>query len=368
MRFVDAFRDPKGAEALAARVHRAVDPARRYRIMEFCGGHTHTLCRYGIPGLLPANIDLIHGPGCPVCVLPISRIDQALRLVERPEVTLCTYGDMMRVPGRQGRSLLGARAAGADVRMVYSPSDALALARARPDREVVFFAVGFETTTPPTAVVVREAAASGLTNFSVLNNHVLTPPAIAAVLEAGTQLDGIIGPGHVCTVVGTSALEPIARDHHLPIVVAGFEPLDLLQAIGMLVEQINEGRAEVENQYTRSVRAAGNPLALAVVDDVMQIRPLFAFRGLGVLPNAALELRPAWAAWDAERRYDLTEELVADHPACICGEILRGTKRPSDCRVFGTGCTPDTPLGACMVSSEGACAAWFQYGAPVGAR
>ncbi len=363
MRFVDPFRDPRGAQALAAEVRRRADPGRKYRLMEFCGGHTHTLCRYSIPGLLPENIELIHGPGCPVCVLPISRIDQALSLVERPEVTLCTYGDMMRVPGRQGRSLQGARAAGADVRMVYSPSDALALAAARPDRQVVFFAVGFETTTPPTAVVLQAARAAGLPNFSVLCNHVLTPPAIHAVLSAGAALDGIIGPGHVATIVGTAPFTPFARDHRLPIAIAGFEPLDLLQAIALLIAQVNEGRAEVENQYTRSVRPAGNPVAQAAIAAVMQVRPRFALRGLGLLAGGGLELRPEWAEWDAERRFDLDEVLVADHPACICGEILRGAKRPSDCRVFGGACTPDSPLGACMVSSEGACAAWYQYGA-----
>jgi hydrogenase expression/formation protein HypD len=362
VKFVDEFRERSHADALAAQIHRMVDPARRYRLMEFCGGHTHTLCRYGISRLLPDNIDLVHGPGCPVCVLPIGRLDQALRLIQRPGVILCTYGDMMRVPGRDGRSLLGARAEGADVRMVYSPSDALALARSAANREVVFLAVGFETTTPPTAVVVKQAARDGLRNFSVLNNHVLTPPAITAVLDAGVQLDGVIGPGHVCAVMGTSALHPIARAHQLPIVVAGFEPLDLLQAIGILVEQIHTGRAEVEIQYTRSVRPEGNALALAVIDEVMELRPRFALRGLGELPNAALGIRDAYAAWDAERRFDLPEDLLADHPACICGDVLRGAKKPSDCRVFGTACTPDSPLGACMVSSEGACAAWFQYG------
>jgi len=364
MRYTEGLRDPRAARALAEGLRRELDPRRRYRIMEFCGGHTHTLCRYGIPGMLPANVELVHGPGCPVCVLPISRVDQALQLAARPEVTLCTYGDMLRVPGREGRSLAAARAGGADVRVVYSPSDALALARARPERQVVFFAVGFETTTPPTAVVVRGAAAQGLGNFSVLCNHVLTPPAIDAVLDGDAGLDGIIGPGHVCTVVGTGPLVAIAGARRVPIVVAGFEPLDLLQAIGMLVAQIEAGRSDVENAYTRSVRPEGNPKAMATVDEVMEVRPRFALRGLGELPHAGLRIRPAWAAWDAERRFELVDELVADHPACICGSILRGAKRPSDCRVFGTACTPDTPLGACMVSSEGACAAWFEYGAP----
>jgi hydrogenase expression/formation protein HypD len=331
--------------------------------MEFCGGHTHSICRYGLTELLPANVELTHGPGCPVCVLPVGRIEQALTLARRSRLTLCTFGDMLRVPGKDGESLLRAKALGADIRVVYGPAEALRVARENPELEVVFFAIGFETTTPTTALAVQQAERERLANFSVLCDHVRTPPAIGALLGAGeTRLDGIIGPGHVCTIIGTAPFEPFARDFRKAIVVSGFEPLDLLLSIQMLIRQTNEGRAEVENQYARAVTRDGNRIAQALVDEVMELRSDFSFRGLGPIPGCAMKLRERYAAWDAERKFDVPLIERADHPACACGEILRGAKKPRDCRVFANGCTPETPLGACMVSPEGACAAYYQYG------
>ncbi|MDR2852193.1 MAG: hydrogenase formation protein HypD [Burkholderiaceae bacterium] len=364
MKYVDEFRRSDVARALAQRIHAEVRPDRRYRLMEFCGGHTHAIARYGLTALLPGNIELIHGPGCPVCVLPIGRIDSAVRLLkERPAVTLCTYGDVLRVPGSGGESLYRARAAGADVRMVYSSADALALARREPAREVVFFGLGFETTTPPTAVALLSARAEGLRNFSVYCNHVLTPPAMAHLLQdGGALLDGFLGPSHVSTVIGAAPYRPIAVRYRKPIVVTGFEPIDVLQAVQMLVRQVNEGRAEIENQFTRAVTEQGNQKAQALMAQTLQLRASFEWRGLGRVPRSALEIRPEFAGWDAEQRYDLRSRGGADVKACACGEILRGIKKPSDCKVFASACTPATPLGACMVSSEGACAAYYQYG------
>ena len=368
MRYVDEFRDGELARGVARAIAAAVSPGRAWRLMEFCGGHTHTLARYGIPQMLPASVQMIHGPGCPVCVLPIGRLEQAIALARRPEVTLCTFGDLVRVPAKDRRSLLKAKAEGADLRMVYGSADALKLARENPSREVVFFAIGFETTTPPTAVAVKQAAELGLSNFSVLCNHVLTPSAMAAILgspeakDGRIQVDGFVGPGHVSTIIGTQPYEPFAREHGKPVVVSGFEPLDLLQSILMLVRQLEDGRCEVENQYARAVIREGNRRAIALCEEVFERRPSFEWRGLGTLPDSALALRPAFAAWDAEKRWDLPYEPVADHPACACGEILRGLKRPTDCRIFGTACTPETPVGSCMVSPEGSCAAYWAYG------
>ena len=365
MKFVDEFRDGALAREVAGAIARAAHPGRRYAFMEFCGGHTHTICKYSLTSLLPSNVEMIHGPGCPVCVLPIGRLEQAMILARRPQVTLATYGDMMRVPAKDGHSLLTTKARGADVRMVYGPAEALKLARATPHREVVFFAIGFETTTPTTALAVKAAAAEGLDNFSVLCNHVLTPAAIGALLDSeggAARLDGFIGPGHVSTIVGTAPYERFARDYAKPIVVSGFEPLDLLASILMLVRQRNEGRSEVENQYTRAVSRGGNAIAQALIDEVLEVRPTFSWRGLGEIPRSALRLRERYAPWDAERKFDAPAPTIADHPACACPDILRGAKKPRDCRVFGTACTPESPLGACMVSPEGSCAAYYQYG------
>lgn len=364
MKYLDEFRDGTLAVNIAANIARETDPRRCYRLMEFCGGHTHAISRYGIADLLPSNVHMIHGPGCPVCVLPIGRIDQAIRLAREQGVVLCTYADTLRVPASGHMSLLRARAAGGDVRMVYSTQDALAIARANPGREVVFLAIGFETTTPPTAVAVSQAAKERLNNFSILCNHVLTPPAMQAILtaEGGVALDGFVGPAHVSTVIGTKPYEPFAQDYGKPVVIAGFEPLDVMQAVLMLVRQVNQGRAEVENEFTRAVTRGGNLKAQALVSELFELRDSFEWRGLGSVPRSALKLRPKYAAFDAERKFGASYAPVPDHKACECAAILRGHKHPRDCRIFGTACTPDHPVGSCMVSSEGACAAHFSYG------
>ncbi len=369
MRFVDEFRDGDLAAGIGAAIAHEVDPRRRYRFMEFCGGHTHALARYGVADLLPDNLAMVHGPGCPVCVLPVGRIDQAIELALRRGVVLCTYADTLRVPASDRLSLLGAKARGADVRMVYSCEDALRLAREHPQRDVVFFAIGFETTTPPTALALLQAAAEGLDNFSVLCCHVLTPAAITRILEspelrapAGVPIDGFVGPAHVSAVIGSRPYEGFAREHRKPVVIAGFEPLDVMQAILMLVRQVNEGRHEVENEFTRAVTRDGNAIAQQRMAEVFEVRDAFEWRGLGVVPRSALRIREAFGAWDAERKFGLAYRAVPDHRACDCGEILRGIKRPVECRLFGTVCTPETPMGSCMVSSEGACAAHYTYG------
>jgi len=364
MKYVDDFRDGQIARQLAAELARQVQPERTYRLMEFCGGHTHAISRYGLADLLPPQIELIHGPGCPVCVLPIGRVDQAIHLALEHGVILCTYGDTLRVPASDKLTLLRAKALGADVRMVQSPLDAVQLARQQPERQVVFLAIGFETTTPPTAVAIQQAEAAGLANFSVLCNHVLTPPAMHAILACGDEvaLDGFIGPAHVSTIIGSGAYEGFVQQHCKPVVITGFEPLDVLQAVLMLVRQLNTGQAEVENQFTRAVTRLGNLKAQQCADEVFELRDSFEWRGLGTLPHSALKLRPRYAQFDAELRFDSHYEPVPDHKACECAAVLRGAIRPEQCRIFGTGCTPEHPIGACMVSSEGACAAHYTYG------
>jgi len=369
MKYVDEFRDGALARGIADRIAAELQPGRRYSFMEFCGGHTHAIARYGIAELLPPEVRMIHGPGCPVCVLPIGRIDQAIHLALERGAILATYGDTMRVPASNSLSLMKAKARGADIRMVYSATDALALARANPQREVVFLAIGFETTTPPTALVIRQAAKEDLANFSVLSCHVLTPSAITHILESaevrqyGTvPIDGFIGPAHVSIVIGSAPYQHFAEEYRKPVVIAGFEPLDVVQAIGMLVRQVNAGRAEVENEFIRAVTPEGNVAAQAVVSEVFELRERFEWRGLGEVPYSALKIRPAYARFDAERRFALDYRPVPDHKQCECGAILRGVKRPTDCKLFGTVCTPDNPMGSCMVSSEGACAAHYSYG------
>ncbi len=369
MKFVDEFRDGDLARRIAEKIRTLAQPDRPYHFMEFCGGHTHAIFRYGLPDLLPANVKMIHGPGCPVCVLPMHRIDQAIELATRHKVILCSYGDMMRVPGSHRTSLLKAKAQGADVRMVYSTTDALAIAEKNPERSVVFFAIGFETTTPPTAVAILQAEKRGLTNFSVFCNHVLTPSAITAILDSpevreyGTlALDGFIGPAHVSTVIGSQPYRYFAEEYQKPVVIAGFEPLDVLQAIAMLIQQVNTGRAEVENEFTRAVTEYGNEKAKAVVADVFELRKEFEWRGLGRVPYSALRIKPRWRAWDAEHQFALTRTVAKENKACECPAILRGVKGPTDCSLFGTVCTPENPIGSCMVSSEGACAAYYSYG------
>jgi hydrogenase expression/formation protein HypD len=369
MKYVDEFRDGELAKNIIANIAAEADAARSYNLMEFCGGHTHAISRYGIADLLPANVRMIHGPGCPVCVLPIGRIDQAIRLARDNGAILCTYADTLRVPASGNLSLMRAKARGADVRMIYSPQDALKIARDNPGREVVFFAIGFETTTPPTALIIKQAQAEGAANFSVLCNHVLTPAAITHILQSpevrqyGTvPLDGFIGPAHVSVVIGSRPYEQFAQEYRKPVVIAGFEPLDVMQSILMLIRQINTGRAEVENEFTRAVTRAGNLKAQALVSEVFELRRSFEWRGLGEVPYSALKIRSAYAQFDAEARYGISYTPVADNKACECGAILRGVKKPQDCKVFGTVCTPETPLGSCMVSSEGACAAHYSYG------
>jgi len=364
MKYVDEFRDGELAKNISTNIAREADPKRNYRLMEFCGGHTHAISRYGIADLLPSNVRMIHGPGCPVCVLPIGRVDQAIRLAREQGVILCTYADTVRVPASNNLSLMRAKANGADVRMIYSTQDALKVARENPEREVVFLAIGFETTTPPTAVAIKQAAAEGLKNFSILCDHVLTPAAMHAILsvEGGVALDGFVGPAHVSTVIGSKPYEPFADDYGKPVVIAGFEPLDVMQAILMLVRQINDGRAVVENEFTRAVTREGNLKAQELVAEVFELRDVFEWRGLGSVPNSALKLRGKYAAFDAELKFKVDYVAVPDNKACECAAILRGQKRPQECNIFGTVCTPENPVGSCMVSSEGACAAHYSYG------
>jgi hydrogenase expression/formation protein HypD len=361
VKYVSEFRREDVARRLADEIAAlATSPA---GLMEVCGGHTHAIFKFGLPDLLPPTIELIHGPGCPVCVTPRDKVDTAILLARRPEVTLATYGDMLRVPGSDS-SLLIEKSAGADVRMVYSPLDALRLAQERPDRRVVFFAIGFETTAPSAAMALIKAREQSLSNFAVLSNHVLLPPMLKAILDSrDVRLDGFLGPGHVSTIIGTRPYEFVTSRYAKPFVVSGFEPLDVLQSILMLLRQIKSGRAEVEIQYSRVVKPEGNPVALRALSEVFE--PCHArWRGMGTVPASGLRIRETYADWDAEALYpglDVASE-VDDPKACECGDIVRGAKKPWDCRIFGTVCTPQTPVGACMVSSEGACAAYYKYG------
>ncbi len=361
MKYVDEYRDPELARSISADIA-ALSSGRPLKMMEVCGGHTHTIYKHGIEDVLPRNIDLIHGPGCPVCVLPMGRVDDAIAIARTDGVIFTTFGDMMRVPGSNG-SLLDVKADGADVRFVYSPLDALKLARQNPHREVVFFAIGFETTAPSTAITLQRARAEGIKNFSVFCNHVTIIPAMKAILDSpDLRLDGFIGPGHCSMVIGMRPYTFVARDHRKPVVISGFEPLDIIQSVHMIVKQIVEGRAEVENQYARVVRPEGNVKALEAMAQTMELRPFFEWRGLGFITHSALKLRREFAAWDAELRFEVPGIRVADPKACQCGEVLKGVIKPWECKVFGTACTPETPIGTCMVSSEGACAAYFNYG------
>ena len=361
MRYVDEFRDPAAAREVVAEIRRLAGD-QRFTFMELCGGHTHTIYRHGIEHVLPPGVELVHGPGCPVCVIPLGRIDGAVDLARRPEVIFTSFGDMLRVPGSNG-SLLDAKAQGADVRIVYSPLDALRVAQANPERAVVFFAVGFETTAPSTAVTVLGAQEAAVDNFSVYCNHVTIVPPIRAILDApDVRLDGFIGPGHVSTVIGQRPYRFVAERYGKSVVTAGFEPLDILQAVAMLLRQRHEGRCEVENQYARAVTPDGNPQALALMDEVFELRPQFEWRGLGVIPDSALRLRDAFAAHDAEARFDVAEVGIADPKGCACGDVLKGRIKPWQCKLFGTACTPDVPVGTCMVSAEGACSAYYKFG------
>jgi hydrogenase expression/formation protein HypD len=369
MKFVDEFRDEATGQKLVRRIHDLLPTALRrtghpppLKFMEVCGGHTHTIFKYGVEELLPPEIDLVHGPGCPVCVIPMGRVDDAIHIARREGVIFTTFGDMMRVPGSTG-SLFDARAEGADVRMVYSPLDALKIARLNPERTVVFFAIGFETTAPSTAVTLIRAAAEGIENFQVFCNHVTIIPVIKAILDSpDLRLDGFLGPGHVSTIIGAQPYEFIARSYGMPMAIAGFEPVDVLQSVYMVVKQLAEGRSEIENQYTRVVPREGNRKAMEVLARVFELRSFFEWRGLGFISRSALRLSDEFRRFDAEVSFEIPGVRVADPKACQCGEVLKGVIKPWECKVFGTACTPEHPIGTCMVSSEGACAAYYNYG------
>ncbi|AWS45852.1 hydrogenase formation protein HypD [Streptosporangium sp. 'caverna'] len=362
MRFVDEYRDAEKARTLATRIAALCEPGRAYKFMEVCGGHTHTIYKHGLEDYLPEAVTLVHGPGCPVCVIPMGRVDDAIHIAGQPDVIMTSFGDMMRVPGGNG-SFLDAKARGADIRMVYSPLDALKIARQNPGKRVVFMAIGFETTAPSTAMTVLRAEAEGIANFSIFCNHVTIIPAIKAILDSpDLRLDGFIGPGHVSTVIGCRPYEFIARDYGKPLVVAGFEPLDVLHTVYQILVQLAGGRAEIDNQYARVVPWDGNLKALRVINEVMELRPYFEWRGLGFISQSALRVSERYAAFDAERIFQIPGGRVADPKACQCGEVLKGVLKPWECKVFGTACTPETPIGTCMVSSEGACAAYYNFG------
>jgi len=361
MRFVDEFREPELITRTADEIRRLADPQRHYRFMEVCGGHTHSIYRFGLKDLLPPNIELVHGPGCPVCVLPMGRIDDGLSMAEQSDVIFTAFGDMMRVPGTRG-SPLEYKARGMDVRIVYSPSDALKLARANPDKHVMFFAIGFETTAPSTALTLMRAKAQGVRNFSVFCNHVTIIPAIRAILDSpDMRIDAFIGPGHVSTVIGCRPYGWIANNEGKPIVVAGFEPLDVLQSIVMLLRQMNKNQKKVENQYKRVVPWEGNRGALKAMAEVFELRPYFEWRGLGFISQSALRIRQAYAEWDAECRFSVPGVRITDPKAAQCGEVLKGVLKPAQCKLFAKECTPEHPVGALMVSSEGSCAAYYNY-------
>jgi hydrogenase expression/formation protein HypD len=362
MKYVDEYRDAELGRALAGQILGAADADRHYKVMEVCGGHTHSIYKYGIDDLLPPNVELVHGPGCPVCVIPMGRVDDGIAVARHDGVIFTCFGDMLRVPGSE-QTLLDAKAEGADVRMVYSPLDALRIARENPDREVVFFAIGFETTAPSTALTLRRAKAEGQHNFSCVCNHVTIVPPLRALLESpDLRLDGFIGPGHVCTVVGARPFGFIPGEYSRPVVISGFEPLDILQSILMILRQLAEGRCEVENEYKRVVPQEGNRRALDVMSEVFALRPHFEWRGLGFISQSALRLSDAYADFDAERRFATPNLRVADPKACQCGEVLKGVIKPWECKVFGTACTPEHAIGTCMVSPEGACAAYYNFG------
>ena len=361
MKYVDEFRNGNLARRMATEITN-ISKGQKFKFMEVCGGHTHTIFKHGIEDILPENIELIHGPGCPVCVLPMGRIDDAIAIAKTEGTIFTTFGDMMRVPGSQG-SLLDAKAVGADVRFIYSPLDALKIARQNPKKEVVFFAIGFETTAPSTAVTLLQAKNEDIHNFSVFCNHVTIIPTIKAILDSpDLRLDGFIGPGHVSMVIGLRTYQFIARDYQKPVVISGFEPLDIIQSILMLLKQYQTGKVVVENQYKRVVRPEGNLKSLEVIAQTMELRPYFEWRGLGFITHSALKIRSDFAQWDAEERFEVPGLQVADPKACQCGEVLKGVIKPWECKVFGTACTPETPIGSCMVSPEGACAAYFNYG------
>jgi hydrogenase expression/formation protein HypD len=366
MKYVDEFRDPLAARALIREIAAATErlgatEKKPLQIMEVCGGHTHSIFRYALKDLIPTALEFVHGPGCPVCVLPMGRVDDCIAIATQAGVIFTTFGDAMRVPGSKS-SLLQARADGADVRMVYSPLDALDLAAAHPERRVVFFALGFETTMPSTAMTVLEAERRGIANFSLFCNHITIVPTIKAILDSpGMGIDGFIGPGHVAMVTGSAPFEFIAEQYKRPLVISGFEPTDILQSLLMVLRQLEQGRAAIENQYARLVDPGGNTVALDAITRVFELREFFEWRGLGSIDHSGIRMREAYARYDAERLFEMPGARIADPKSCQCGEVLKGAIKPKQCKVFGTACTPQTPLGALMVSSEGACAAYYQF-------
>jgi hydrogenase expression/formation protein HypD len=366
MKYVDEFRNPDAARALLREIDAVTQrlgatEQRPLQVMEVCGGHTHSIFRYGLKDLIPRNLEFVHGPGCPVCVLPMGRVDDCVSIAKQPGVIFTTFGDAMRVPGSRG-SLLQARAEGADVRMVYSPLDALEIAAAHPDRHVVFFGLGFETTMPSTAMTILEAERRGVDNFSLFCNHITIVPTIKAILDSpGMGIDGFIGPGHVAMVIGAAPFEFIAHEYKRPLVISGFEPTDILQSLLMVLRQREEGSARVENQYARLVDPNGNAVALEAITRVFELREFFEWRGLGSIDHSGIRVRPEYARFDAERKFAIANASIADPKSCQCGEVLKGAIKPTQCKVFGKACTPQTPLGALMVSSEGACAAYYQF-------
>lgn len=367
MKFVDEFRDPDMAKSLLDKINQIVKEIPRcqqrpLQIMEVCGGHTHSIFRYGLEQLLPKEIELVHGPGCPVCVLPMGRVDDCIAIAEQPNVIFTTFGDAMRVPGSK-KSLLQAKAGGADIRMVYSPMDALQLAKKNPDKQVVFFGLGFETTMPSTALTLLQAKKEGVRNFYLFCNHITIIPTIKAILDSPDMtIDGFLGPGHVSMIIGQKPYEFISRHYQRPLVIAGFEPLDILQSLYMLLVQIRDERAEIENQYTRLVPESGNRQALQAVSEVFELREFFEWRGLGSIDHSGVQIRQSFAQYDAERHFIVPNLTIADPKACQCGEVLKGAIKPWQCKVFGKECTPETPLGALMVSTEGSCSAYYAYG------
>ncbi len=367
MKYVDEFRDTEKAATLTKAIEEIaakLEPkqTRPLQLMEFCGGHTHTIFRFGIEQMIPDSIEMVHGPGCPVCVLPMGRVDDCVVLAERPEVIFTTFGDAMRVPGSR-KSLLQAKADGADIRMTYSPMDALSLARKNPDREVIFFGLGFETTMPSTALTVLQAEREGITNFSLFCNHITTVPTIKAVLDSpDMQIDGFLAPGHVAMVIGERPFDFITADYEKPLVITGFEPLDILHSIWMLLQQLDEQRSDVENQYKRIVPEHGNTPGLESISKVFEIRDFFEWRGLGSIDHSGVKMNAEYAAYDAEQKFSVPNLKIADPKSCQCGEVIKGVIKPWDCKIFSTECNPENPMGALMVSSEGACAAYYNNG------
>jgi hydrogenase expression/formation protein HypD len=362
MKYIDEYRDSSKAQTILKEIEK-ISPKldKKIKIMEVCGGHTHSIFKYGIENILPSNIELIHGPGCPVCVMPRGRLDQAINISQYPNVIFTTFGDMMRVPGSRN-NLLQAKAEGADIRVVYSPLDSLKIAKKNPNKEVIFFCIGFETTAPSTALTILQAAAENITNFSMFCNHVLVIPALKALLnDPDLQLDAFIAPGHVSMVIGCEPYEFIAQKYQKPIVVSGFEPLDILQSVWMLIQQLTENRCEVENQYSRVVETTGNQIALNAITEVFEVRDNFEWRGLGDIPDSGFQIKSKYANFDTESKFVIPNIQVSDHKSCQCGKILKGVLKPWQCKVFATACTPENPLGTCMVSSEGACAAYYKY-------